>query len=267
MLKLLTGILKPTEGAVRTQGRLSALIEVGAGFHPDLSGRENIFLNGSILGLSRREIARHFDEIVDFAGLERFIDTPVKRYSSGMYMRLGFAIATHVEPDILLVDEVLAVGDTYFQNKCIRRMKAYIAQGGTVVFVSHWMAQVALLCDRCLWLDHGVLRYDGPTQETVAQYMQVVADRESADFRRERPDEWAAAQEAVPDEADLLLAEARRAEAEARQSDETRRADPNATYIFAVELADASGKPAIRFRRARCCGCASATAWVRPGAR
>ena len=143
LLKLLTGILKPTQGEVKMKGRVGALIEVGAGFHPDLSGRENIFLNGSILGLSRREIERKFDDIVAFAGLEKFVDTPVKRYSSGMYMRLGFAVAAHTDPDILLIDEVLAVGDTFFQRKCLRHLENFVKKGGAVVFVSHAMTQVS----------------------------------------------------------------------------------------------------------------------------
>lgn len=195
MLKLLTGILDPTKGSITTRGRIGALIEVGAGFHPDLTGRENVYLNGSILGMSEREITRRFDEIVDFAGLEQFIDTPVKRYSSGMYMRLGFSIAANINPDILIVDEVLAVGDTQFQNKCMKRMKEFLAQGGTVVFVSHAMGQVAHLCERCVWLDHGQLFFHGPTQETVGRYMVLVAEREEEEFKRKHPNEWKILQE------------------------------------------------------------------------
>ncbi len=190
MLKLLTGILEPTKGSITTRGRIGALIEVGAGFHPDLTGRENVYLNGSILGMSEREITKRFDEIVDFAGLEQFIDTPVKRYSSGMYMRLGFSIAANINPDILIVDEVLAVGDTQFQNKCMKRMKEFLAQGGTVVFVSHAMAQVAQLCQQCVWLDHGQLLFHGDTQEVVTRYMSLVADREDEEFKRKHPKEW-----------------------------------------------------------------------------
>ena len=196
LLKMLTGILKPDTGFVQTTGRIGALIEVGAGFHPDLSGRENVFLNGSILGLSRRELAAKFDAIVEFAGLAPFIDTPVKRYSSGMYMRLGFAIATHVEPDILLIDEVLAVGDTQFQNKCVAHLRTFAQNGGTVVFVSHSMGQVEGLCERCLWLDHGKLLHDGPTGDAVEKYMAVVAEREDEELRRNRPREWEAKHEA-----------------------------------------------------------------------
>jgi len=195
MLKLLTGILEPTKGSITTRGRIGALIEVGAGFHPDLTGRENVYLNGSILGLSEREIARKFDEIVEFAGLEQFIDTPVKRYSSGMYMRLGFSIAANINPDILIVDEVLAVGDTQFQNKCMRRMEEFLADGGTVVFVSHAMQQVAKLCRQCVWLDHGRLLYHGDTEAAVDRYLALVSEREEEEYQRKHPQEWAALQE------------------------------------------------------------------------
>jgi ABC-type polysaccharide/polyol phosphate transport system ATPase subunit len=208
LLKMLTGILKPDTGHIRTHGRIGALIEVGAGFHPDLSGRENIFLNGSIMGLSRRELEKRFDAIVSFAGLERFIDTPVKRYSSGMYMRLGFSIATHIEPEILLIDEVLAVGDTQFQNKCIKHLREFAAGGGTVIFVSHAMDQVASLCQRCLWLDRGQLLHDGLTTDAVDKYMKVVAEREEEELKRAHPEEWEVSQE------EKRLAEREKAERE-----------------------------------------------------
>ncbi len=191
MLKLLTGIMKPTRGSIQVGGRVGALIEVGAGFHPDLTGRENIYLNGSILGLSRHEIARKFDRIVSFAGLEQFIDTPVKRYSSGMYMRLGFSIAAHTEPDVLLIDEVLAVGDQQFQNRCLNTLRQFVAGGGTAILVSHAMKSVAQLCPQCVWLDRGVLRLFGPTDQAVEQYMAVVAEREEEEFKRNFPEEWA----------------------------------------------------------------------------
>lgn len=171
MLKLLTGIMKPTVGAIHVQGRLSALIEVGAGFHPDLTGRENVFLNGVILGMTRQEINSKFDEIVAFSGLEEFIDTPVKRYSSGMHARLGFSVAAHVEPDILLVDEVLSVGDYLFQKKCVEKMNQVIKRGATVVFVSHNLRAVADLCDRSLLLDHGQIVEDGNTNDVIQSYM------------------------------------------------------------------------------------------------
>ena len=155
ILKLLANITKPTSGVIETSGSLSALIELGAGFHPDLTGRENIFLNGAILGLGRQTIADRFDEIVDFAELERFIDTPVKRYSSGMIVRLGFAVASCVEPDILLVDEVLAVGDAAFQQKCLKRIHDLVDAGTSIIFVSHNFYLVQAVCDTALYLHKG----------------------------------------------------------------------------------------------------------------
>ena len=176
ILKLLSGIMRPTVGAIAVRGRLSALIEVGAGFHPDLTGRENVYLNGTILGMTRKEIARKFDEIVAFAGLEEFIDTPVKRYSSGMYTRLGFAVAAHVDPDILVVDEVLSVGDYVFQRKCIERMNQVIASGATVVFVSHNLRAVANLCHRTLLLERGRAVTLGPSAEVIKTYLDRVQE-------------------------------------------------------------------------------------------
>ena len=163
MLKLLSGIMRPTRGTLAVRGRLSALIEVSAGFHPDLTGRENVYLNGAILGMTRREVASRFDEIVAFSGLEEFIDTPVKRYSSGMFARLGFSVAAHVDPDILVVDEVLSVGDFVFQQKCIDHMTRVIRGGVTVVFVSHNLQAVASLCRRALLLDRGQAAAIGPS--------------------------------------------------------------------------------------------------------
>ena len=174
-LKIIARIIDPTQGMVRVQGRMSALIELGAGFHSDLTGRENVFLNGSILGFSREEMQGRFDEIVDFAELEQFIDTELKRWSTGMVMRLGFAIATSVNPDILITDEILAVGDESFQHKCLRRIKTFREEGGTILFVSHDMHAVRDLCERSVWLDHGVVQMDGPTQEVVAGYLALPA--------------------------------------------------------------------------------------------
>jgi len=171
ILKLLCRIMRPTRGAVRIHGRLSALIEVSAGFHPDLTGRENIYLNGTILGMSRADIRRRFDAIVAFSELEEFIDTPVKRYSSGMFARLGFAVAAHVEPDILIVDEVLSVGDYLFQQKCLERMNEILSGGTTVLFVSHNLRAVADLCTRALLLEHGKVVRIGPTTEVVKGYL------------------------------------------------------------------------------------------------
>jgi ABC-type polysaccharide/polyol phosphate transport system ATPase subunit len=169
-LKLLSGILKPTKGNVKVNGRLSALIEVAAGFHPDLTGRENIFLNGAILGMRKAEIDRKFDEIVNFSGLEEFIDTPVKRYSSGMYARLGFSVAAHVDPEILLVDEVLSVGDMSFQQRCMEKMQEKINADVAVIFVSHNLAAVATLCNRVLFLDKGNVLVDGSPGEALEAY-------------------------------------------------------------------------------------------------
>lgn len=170
ILKLLTGIMRPTQGTIDVRGRISALIEVSAGFHQDLTGRENIYLNGAILGMSRQEIRRRFDAIVDFSGLEEFIDTPVKRYSSGMFARLGFSVAAYVDPDVLLVDEVLSVGDYLFQQKCLDRMQSVICSGATVIFVSHNLREVARLCRRSLLLERGQVQMIGPTQEVLNSY-------------------------------------------------------------------------------------------------
>jgi lipopolysaccharide transport system ATP-binding protein len=169
-LKILSGILRPTAGTMRVNGRISALIEVGAGFHPDLTGRENIFLNGAILGMSRMEIQKKMDTIIGFSGIPEFIDTPVKRYSSGMYARLGFAIAAHVEPEILLVDEVLSVGDYTFQGQCIQKMNEILKSGTTVIFVSHNMESVLSLCGRAILLVNGQIAREGEPTEVIAEY-------------------------------------------------------------------------------------------------
>jgi lipopolysaccharide transport system ATP-binding protein len=173
ILKLLAGITEPTRGSIETRGRVSALIEIGTGFHPDLTGRENVYLNGSILGLTRREIDAKFDSIVEFAELERFIDTPVKRYSSGMYMRLGFAVAAHLEPQVLLVDEVLAVGDVLFQAKCLRHMGELVRSGCTVLFVSHNLEAVSRLCRRTIVMSAGSIIDDGPSDQSVHAYLKA----------------------------------------------------------------------------------------------
>ena len=171
LLKILSRITDPTSGRVRVRGRLACLLEVGTGFHPELSGRENIFLNGAILGMSRAEVRRRFDEIVAFAEVERFIDTPVKRYSSGMYVRLAFSVAAHLEPEILLVDEVLAVGDGAFQRKCLGRMGEAGREGRTVLFVSHNMQAVRQLCKTAIWLKDGAIRAAGPSEHVVGEYV------------------------------------------------------------------------------------------------
>ena len=173
-LKLLTRIYRPTMGSISVQGRVSALLELGAGFHPELTGRENVYLYGSVLGLGRREMARRFDDIVAFAELSRFIDEPIKFYSSGMYVRLAFATAINVNPDILLIDEVLAVGDQHFQDKCLQRIRELKARGMTIVFVSHNLETVASLCDRVMWLHQGKLKEDGPVDQVIAHYLEHI---------------------------------------------------------------------------------------------
>jgi len=170
LLKCIAGILQPTSGVVRTVGRMAALLELGAGFHPELSGRENVYLNGSILGLKRAEVDRVFDDIVGFAELEAFIDTPVKHYSSGMYIRLGFAVAINVDPEILLIDEVLAVGDEAFQRKCIDKVKAFQAEGRTIVVVTHAPDLVRQMCDKAAALDHGRLVATGDPNEVIREF-------------------------------------------------------------------------------------------------
>src|SRR2546428_751426 len=171
LLKILSRITKPTEGCAEIHGRVGSLLEVGTGFHPDLTGRENIYLNGAILGITKRDIDRKFDEIVAFAEIEKFLDTPVKHYSSGMYMRLAFAVAAHLEPEILLVDEVLAVGDAAFQKKCLGKMGDITEKGRTVIFVSHNMGAVASLCQTGLVLDTGRIRFVGPVNEAAELYL------------------------------------------------------------------------------------------------
>ena len=180
MLKLIAGIGKPTSGIVRVNGRVSALIELGAGFHPEISGRENVFINGMMLGLTKREIARRFDEIVSFAELEPFIDAPVKTYSSGMYMRLGFAVAINVDPDVLLVDEVLAVGDEAFTHKCLDKFAEFRRRGRTVLLVTHALDLVTRFCDDALWLDAGTARAHGDPKRVIDAYLMDVAAAEDA---------------------------------------------------------------------------------------
>jgi lipopolysaccharide transport system ATP-binding protein len=179
LLKILSRITEPTEGRVRIRGRMASLLEVGTGFHPELTGRENIYLNGSILGMTRAEITRKFDEIVDFAEIGTFLDTPVKRYSSGMYVRLAFAVASQLEPEILVVDEVLAVGDADFQKKCLRKMHDVSKGGRTVLFVSHNMGTIASLCSRGILLDHGTVKVDGAVLDSVQNYLRAYTGRDS----------------------------------------------------------------------------------------
>ena len=170
VLKLISRITAPTRGEIRIRGRVASLLEIGTGFHPELTGRENIFLNGAIQGMSRAETARKLDEIIEFSEIERFIDTPVKRYSSGMYVKLAFAVAAHLDPDILICDEVLAVGDLAFQQKCLNKMSEVASGGCAVLYVSHNMRTIAQLCGRAVYLDHGHLLYDGDTDHAIALY-------------------------------------------------------------------------------------------------
>jgi ABC-type polysaccharide/polyol phosphate transport system ATPase subunit len=180
MLKCVAGITKPTTGRVTVRGRISALIELGAGFHPEISGRENVFINGIMLGLTKREVARRFDEIVEFAELEDFIDAPVKTYSSGMYMRLGFAVAIHVDPDVLLVDEVLAVGDEGFTHKCLDKFADFRRRGKTILLVTHSLGLVERFCDEALWIDGGRARASGDPRRVVGAYVTDVEKSEEA---------------------------------------------------------------------------------------
>ncbi|MCZ2816408.1 ABC transporter ATP-binding protein [Modestobacter sp. VKM Ac-2984] len=198
LLKVIGGILSPSSGFVERRGRLAALLELGAGFHGDLTGRENVYLNASILGLSRADTDRYFDEIVDFSGIEEFLDTQVKFYSSGMYVRLAFSVAVHVDPEILLIDEVLAVGDEAFQRKCLDKIREFMREGRTIIFVTHGLDLVRDLCDRAVLLDHGVMQYDGaPTQA-----IRMIRDT----WDEEAEAEAEAAAEAAAEEADVAEA-------------------------------------------------------------
>ena len=185
MLKLIAGIGRPTSGSVSVRGRVSALIELGAGFHPEISGRENVFINGMMLGLTKREIASRFDDIVRFAELEAFIDAPVKTYSSGMYVRLGFAVAIHVDPDVLLVDEVLAVGDEAFTHKCLDKFAEFRRRSKTILLVTHSLDLVSRFCDEAIWLDGGLVRAQGDPKRVVDAYLLDVAAAENRQLARE----------------------------------------------------------------------------------
>jgi len=242
MLKLIAGIGRPTSGEVKVNGRVSALIELGAGFHPEISGRDNVFINGMMLGLSKREVARRFDEIVTFAELEDFIDEPVKTYSSGMYMRLGFSVAINVDPDVLLIDEVLAVGDEAFTHKCLDRFADFRRRGRTVLLVTHSLDMVSRFCDAALWLDHGVVRAEGDPRRVIDAYLLDVAAAENRALDR-RPATSVAAITEQPE--DMMKAnEGRWGSQEAEiASVEFVRNDGSSAYVFE------SGEPlAIRMR-------------------
>jgi lipopolysaccharide transport system ATP-binding protein len=212
LLKMLSRITEPTTGAIDLYGRVGSLLEVGTGFHPELSGRENIYLNGAILGMLRTEIARKFDEIVAFAEVEKFIDTPVKHYSSGMYLRLAFAVAAHLEPEILIVDEVLAVGDARFQRKCLNKMQDVGQQGRTVLFISHSMAAITRLCQRAILLNEGQVIADGPSDRVVSTYLHsglgTAAERAWTDPNKAPGNEVARLRRARVHDADGQTAEA-----------------------------------------------------------
>jgi len=190
LLRLISGIIKPTSGRVEAAGRIASLLELGAGFHPDFTGRENVYLNGSIHGLSRTRVREAMDEIVSFAELERFIDLPVRTYSSGMYMRLGFSVAAHIQADVLLLDEVFAVGDEQFQRKCFGKVAEFKNRGGTIVFVSHDAQAVERLCDRAVLLRQGSLEFDGDTREAIAAYRRLLAADANPDELRAGLREW-----------------------------------------------------------------------------
>lgn len=212
LLKVLSRITDPTEGRAEVHGRVGSLLEVGTGFHPELTGRDNVFLNGSILGMDREHIRRSFDEIVEFAGVAAFIDTPVKRYSSGMYLRLAFAVAAHLEPEVLIMDEVLAVGDASFQKKCLGKMEDVAREGRTVLFVSHDMAAISRLCSRTLLLDAGRVLADGPTPGVISTYLRsglgTTAERTWADAARAPGNEWVRLRRVLASSGDGVPAEA-----------------------------------------------------------
>lgn len=215
LLKLLSGIVRPTAGEVAVSGRLAALLELGAGFHPEISGRENIEINGLLLGLTKREIAARFDAIVRFAELEEFLEAPLKTYSSGMAVRLGFSVAAHSDPDVLLVDEVLAVGDERFAHRCLETFREFERAGKTILVVSHDLDLVAARCGRAIWLDHGRVAFDGPADHTVARYRKSVAEEESA--------------ATLP-----------------RTGAEPERPESGSAQVVSVRLLDASGRPSAR---------------------
>lgn len=234
LLKLITGILSPSEGDLFVNGRISSLLELGAGFHPDLTGRENIYLNGSIYGLSRAQMDRKLDAIIDYAELGEFIDTPIKHYSSGMYVRLGFAVAIHTNPDLLLVDEVLAVGDASFQRKCLTSIQKFRDNGGTLVFVSHDLSSIQTICKRVLWLEHGKIQAEGHPTEVIMAYIQHLAALEEAkQSSSEATDPGDAATSDDTNDGTPAKSQRRWGSGEIR--------------ITAVELCDATGQPRATF--------------------
>ena len=248
MLKLVAGITKPTSGQVRVQGRISALIELGAGFHPEISGRENVFINGIMLGLTKREITRRFDEIVEFAELEDFIDAPVKTYSSGMYMRLGFAVAIHVDPDVLLIDEVLAVGDEGFTHKCLDKIAEFRRRGKTILLVTHALSLVERLCDEALWLDAGEVRSGGDPRRVVSAYIADVTKSEERELAAGDAKAQVVAAEAAAEIEPAAAVEAPAAAAADMSKATEGRWGSREIEITAVELLGETGQPAHVFR-------------------
>ena len=236
MLKLITKIYRPTSGTIHTDGRVAALIELGAGFHPEMSGRENIKLNGSILGLSKKEINDATDEIIDFSGLRDFIDDPVKHYSSGMYVRLGFAVAVNLKPDVLLVDEVLAVGDEEFQRKCFDHLSALRRSGKTIMVVSHSLGQVESLCDEVTWLEHGEVQETGPASKVVSSYLQRVNTEESARNPRISATRDLSAIETSNERAGMGSITVTKAEVVDAEGNALDHAETGTTFFFRVDL-------------------------------
>jgi ABC-type polysaccharide/polyol phosphate transport system ATPase subunit len=251
LLKILAGMLRPTSGTVEVDGRVAALIELGAGFHPEISGRENIYINGVVLGLSRKQIDRRFDAIVEFSGLGDFIDEPVKNYSSGMYVRLGFSVAIHTDPDVLLVDEVLAVGDEAFSHRCLRRIEEFLARGKTLLLVSHSLGLIEDFCDRALWLDGGEKRLLGTPRRVADAYRQEVAEREgrghleAKEERERRLEEHEGAEEDGATEA--AEPEGREASAVEEDEQEPQRWGSREAEIVGARMLDAGGVERYHF--------------------
>lgn len=251
LLKMVAGILKPTAGEIRVNGRVAALIELGAGFHPEISGRENVFINGAVFGLSRRKIEKRYDEIVEFSGLAKFMDEPVKNYSSGMYVRLGFSVAIHTDPDILLVDEVLAVGDEAFAHRCIRRIEEFLARGKTVLLVSHSLGLVEEFADRCLWMDGGVERLTGSPKRVAAAYRQAVAEAEGREHRAAKEEREQAVQAPPPapsgTDADPAAKTDERAAGDDGEETEVLRWGTREAEVITARMIDASGAERYNF--------------------
>ncbi|MFQ5527880.1 MAG: ABC transporter ATP-binding protein [Thermoanaerobaculia bacterium] len=247
LLKMVAGILKPTAGEMRVNGRVAALIELGAGFHPEISGRENVFINGAVLGLSKREIERRYKEIVEFSGLADFMDEPVKNYSSGMYVRLGFSVAIHTDPDILLVDEVLAVGDEAFAHRCIRRIEEFLERGNTVLLVSHSLGLVEDFADRCLWMENGCERLVGDPRHVVDAYRRAVAEEEGRVHQEAKQHREQAVQTESPPEPESGE-ETESPTEEGGDGEEILRWGTREAEVLAARLLTASGEERYDFR-------------------